>query len=376
MSGDEKDKQVAVYSGAAKVIAAPGRSEYPRFDRGNFGIWQAQMECALRANELWDAVDPGGDAFKKEGAEHRKDRQAASAIYSVMPIDVLQHLIAKATAKEAWDTLKILFEGHTRVKQANLQTLLRNYKTLVMGDDECVDAFASRVVTLVNGIRALGENLTEASVVRRFLRAAPPRYLQIVTAIEQCVDLATLTVDDLVERYKAHDERIRHSLGDGRNDEHLMLTKAQWMALSKEKQGGSTSSSKKKWKQRSVRKNFTDSDDEDAPAPPRRRFDIRKVRCHKCGLLGHFKADCEEAPKQKALMAEEGDDGDMMLMCELVDEEDPDDLGQLETGPVSASVSVEPGEVVALEDHGPRRDSVITLVNPGEVVAPEDHDRT
>ena len=38
MSGDEKDKQVAVYSSAAKVIATPGRSEYLRFDRGNFGI--------------------------------------------------------------------------------------------------------------------------------------------------------------------------------------------------------------------------------------------------------------------------------------------------------------------------------------------------
>ncbi|KAI5016055.1 hypothetical protein ZWY2020_005787 [Hordeum vulgare] len=98
-----------------------------------------------------------------------------------------------------------------------------------------------------------------------------------------------------------------------------MLTKAQWIALSKERQGGSTSSSSKKGKgkQRSARKNFADSDDEDAFAPPSRKFDIRKVRCHKSGLLGHFKANCEEAPKQHALMAEEGDDGDMMLMCEL-----------------------------------------------------------
>ena len=317
-------KEIVESSGAAKVLAVPGTS-YPRFDRENFGVWKALMECGLRANELWDAVDPGGDAFKKEGAEHRKDRQAASAIYSVMPMDVLQHLIAKATAKEVWDTLKLMFEGHTRVKQANLQTLLRNYETLVMGDDESVDVFASRVATLVNRIRALGENLTEASVVRRFLRAAPPRYLQIVTAIEQCVDLATLSIDDLVRRYKAHDERMRYSLGDGRNDELVMLTKAQWIAL--EKRGGSISSSKKKGKQRSTRKNFADSDDdsddEAAPAPPRRKFDIRKVRCYNCGLLGHFKADCEEAPKQKALIAQQGDDGDMMLMSELVDEEDP-----------------------------------------------------
>ncbi|XP_045084695.2 uncharacterized protein [Aegilops tauschii subsp. strangulata] len=282
------------------------------------------MECGLRANELWDAVDPGGNAFKKEGAEYRKDWQAASAIYSVMPMDLLQHLIAKATAKEVWDTLKLMFEGHTRVKQANLQTLLRNYETLVMGDDESVDAFASRVATLVNRIRALGENLTETSVVRRFLRAAPPRYLQIVTAIEQCVDLATLSIDDLVGRYNAHDERMWYCLGDERNDELVMLTKAQWIAL--EKQGGSTRSSKKKGKQRSTRKNFADSDDDSddgAAPPPRRKFDIRKMRCYNCGLLGHFKADCEEASTQKALMAQQGDDGDMMLMSELVDEEDP-----------------------------------------------------
>uniref|UniRef100_A0A8I6X300 Uncharacterized protein n=1 Tax=Hordeum vulgare subsp. vulgare TaxID=112509 RepID=A0A8I6X300_HORVV len=100
-----------------------------------------------------------------------------------------------------------------------------------------------------------------------------------------------------------------------------MLTKAQRIALSKEQQGGSTSISKKKGKGKmhSARKNFADSDDEDAFAPPRRKFDIKKVRYHKYGLLGHFKAACEEAPKQQALMAEEGDDGEMMLMCELVD---------------------------------------------------------
>ena len=93
-------EEIVEASDAGKVLAVPG-SSYPRIDRENFRVWKALMECGLRANELWDVVDPGGDAFKKEGAEHRKDRQAASAIYSVMPMDVLQHLIAKETVKEA-----------------------------------------------------------------------------------------------------------------------------------------------------------------------------------------------------------------------------------------------------------------------------------
>lgn len=64
------------------------------------------MKCGIRANEFWNTVDLGGEAFKKEGAEHRKDRQMASVIYSMMPMDFLhQHLIVKETTKEAWDTL-------------------------------------------------------------------------------------------------------------------------------------------------------------------------------------------------------------------------------------------------------------------------------
>lgn len=244
-----------------------------------------------------------------------------------------------------------------------------------MDESETVDQLASRLKTLVNGIRSYGSTLEEVAIVRRFLRAAPTRYIQIVTSIEQCLDLKTLMVEDLVGKFKAHDERIRLSFGEAEASEHLMLTKAQFTALLKEKQGGSTSSDKKKGKgnQRSARKNFADSDDETAPEPPR-KFDIRKLRCYKCGLLGHFKADCEETPKQRALMDEEGDDGDMMLMCELVDEEDPDDLGQLDMGPVSASAPLNPGDVVAPEDHDIRRDGVVMPVKPGGVMGPEVHD--
>ena len=68
-----KQRAAAESSGAAKAIVIPGTS-YPRFDRENFGVWKALMECALRAAELWVVVDPGGNAYKKDGAEHCKDR--------------------------------------------------------------------------------------------------------------------------------------------------------------------------------------------------------------------------------------------------------------------------------------------------------------
>ena len=96
-------------------------------------------------------------------------------------MDVMQHLISKKSAKEAWEALKTMNLGHERVREANLQSMLKSYENLEMGEDETVDAFSSRVATLVNGIRGLNEKLEEISVVRRFLRAAPPRYLSIVS---------------------------------------------------------------------------------------------------------------------------------------------------------------------------------------------------
>jgi hypothetical protein len=210
---------------SAPVVETVGPALYPRLDRKDYGLWALNMEVAMEAAEIWEAVDPGGDDYVKGGAKYTKDRKALTAIYSVVPKDVMQHLVGKKSAKDAWETIKTLHQGHARVREAHLQTLTKSYEDLKMEESETVDQFASRFVTLINAIRGYGERLDEVKNVRRFLRAAPGRYMQIVTSIEQCIDLNTLTVDDLVGRFKAHDERVRLTFCDLDQSEHLMLTK-------------------------------------------------------------------------------------------------------------------------------------------------------
>ncbi|KAK1661504.1 hypothetical protein QYE76_049663 [Lolium multiflorum] len=242
-------------------------------------------------------------------------------------MDVKQHLISKKSAKEAWETIKTLNLGHARVREAALQTLQKKYENLEMGEDETLDAFASRVATLVNGIRALDEKLEEISIVRRFLRAASPRYLSVVSAIEQCVDLKTLTMDDLVGRFKAHDERMKITYGDAVPEEHVMLTRAQWQAVVAKEKGDKAYDRRSDEEVSRPAKKYIAWENED-DAPPRRKFDIKKVRCHNCGELGHFKVDCRKPPKPKerALIAQEGDDGPMMLMLEVCEQKDEEEL--------------------------------------------------
>jgi hypothetical protein len=157
-----------------------------------------------------------------------------------MLMDVMQHLISKKYVNEAWDTLKILNLGHARVCKATLQTFQKKFENLEVGEDETLDAFALRVPTIVNGIHGLDEKLEEISVVRCFLRAAPARYISVVSAIEQCIDLKTVTLDDLVGRFKAHDERMKIT---------------QWQAIdAREKSDGASGIGRKKEDSHSTKK--------------------------------------------------------------------------------------------------------------------------
>ena len=53
-----------------------------------------------------------------------------------------------------------------------------------MKDDKLIDDFAMKLMTIVSDIRSLGDMVEEISVVKKFLRAVPPRFMQIVTSIE------------------------------------------------------------------------------------------------------------------------------------------------------------------------------------------------
>ena len=111
---------------------------------------------------------------------------------------------------------------------AKVQTLKTEFEGLRMKESESVDNFTSRLTTIVNQIRALGEEFEEAYAVKKFLRAVPNKFHQIASTFKQFGDLKTMTMEEVTGRLKAHEERLR-----GRGDvdeEHLLLTRAEWKA--------------------------------------------------------------------------------------------------------------------------------------------------
>lgn len=96
-----------------------------------------------------------------------------------------------------------------------------------MKETEQLDDFCMRLNGLVTNIRALGETIEEAYVVKKILRAVPARFLQIASAIEQFGDLDKMSVEETVGSLKAHEERTRGQVESGA--QQLLLTEEEWM---------------------------------------------------------------------------------------------------------------------------------------------------
>nr|GEW48135.1 zinc finger, CCHC-type [Tanacetum cinerariifolium] len=86
---------------------------------------------------------------------------------------------------------------------------------LHMKEDETIDAFTTKLTTLVNKAASLGHTMKDETLVRKLLNDVPDRYLQIVALIEQYSDLSEMTLEEAIGRLKTYEERIKVLLNLG-----------------------------------------------------------------------------------------------------------------------------------------------------------------
>jgi hypothetical protein len=115
------------------------------------------------------------------------------------------------------------------VRKAKASTLRHEFDSLKFRDGELVDEFGTRITQLTNRLAVLGDDYTEEEIVRKFLQALPPRFDQIVASIETLLDLVDVTVDELIGRLKAAEERLGRS-GDDSPIAKLNLTEDELVA--------------------------------------------------------------------------------------------------------------------------------------------------
>jgi hypothetical protein len=176
-------------------------TNWPMLSKTNYHEWSQEMKLRMQARDLWDAVE-------EERVSFRDDRRAMEVIVAAVPKEMGIPLIDKRTAKEAWDAIAAARIGVDRVRRATLQRLRRDWENISVKPGESVEDFAFRLSTLHRRLVFHGDqDIDERRVVEKYLRTVPPKYAQIVVAIEQFLDFDMLTLEEVTGRLKAVDDR-------------------------------------------------------------------------------------------------------------------------------------------------------------------------
>lgn len=231
--------------------------------------------------------------------------------YQGIPEDILLTLADKKTAKEAWEAIMTLCQGADRVKKARIQTLKAEFESMTMKENEIIDYFSMNLNGLVTNIKALGENISEAYVVKKLLRAVPAKFLQITSTLEQFGDLETMTIEEAVGSLKAHEERVKGKVET--NQSQLLLTEEEWNK--RENEDGKLLLTREEWMKRHNKGGL-----DGASTFKNRGRDKSKVRCYNCQIYGHYAADYRKPrrvkeSRQEANMAQVEDDEPALLLA-------------------------------------------------------------
>ncbi|XP_039129027.1 uncharacterized protein LOC120265208 [Dioscorea cayenensis subsp. rotundata] len=314
MSGSSSKSETTVSTATLKTptLKAPTRDgtvtlQYPLLPKSNYSAWALKMKVYMRAQGVWDAIEP---IDSNEEIEMRKDQMALAAIYQGISEETLLVLAEKETAKEAWEMLKTMHMGTERIKEAKIQTLRSEFEGLRIREAETVDDFATKLTTIVNKIRALGDKMEEAYVVKKLLRAVPSKFIHIASTIKQFSNLQTMTVEEVIGSLKAHEERL---LGyEDEKEEHILLTKAEWKA--REESEGMSNSLRGRggnnWRGRGGGRGRSDDRSGNEGTHQEKKFNKTKVKCYNCHYFGHYAYECRSKKDEEAYLVEKQNDND------------------------------------------------------------------
>ena len=181
------------------------------------------MQTLFISQDLWDVIEndyPVPESqeelatwttTKQKEYKQNKQHDAKALLFIQQGVsrEIFPRIMQAKNAKEAWETLKNEFKGTNKVISIKLQSLWKDFDTLIMREDESIQSFFSRVSNIFNQIRSYGDTIEDKKIILKILRSLPVKYDHIVAAIEESKDLSKLTLVELMGSLEAHEARMK-----------------------------------------------------------------------------------------------------------------------------------------------------------------------
>lgn len=182
---------------------SPSSIKCPMLTSTNYTVWSMRMQATLKVHKVWEVIESGVK-------DTEKNDMARVLLFQSIPEALILTVWNLDTEKEMWEAIKARHVGADRVREARLQSLMEDFGRMKMKDTETIDEFSGRITELSSKSASLGETIDEPKLVKKFLSSLPrKKYIHIIAALEQVLNLNDTTFEDRVGKLKAYEERIK-----------------------------------------------------------------------------------------------------------------------------------------------------------------------
>ncbi|XP_062119355.1 uncharacterized protein LOC133833111 [Humulus lupulus] len=259
------------------------------------------MENFLRSKEYWQVVYEGI-------AEPANGIAVSSGQRAELEAQRLKDL--KDTSTNIWDSMKKKYQGSTKAKRQQLQTLHTEFETLRMKTSESVSDYLARTMAIVNKMRIHGDTMKDTTIVKKILRTMTPKFNYVVCCIEEAHDIYELSVDDLHGSLLVHE----HKLNQQEKDKEEQALKTSIDNHSKPMvdrgRGRGRGSNDRETQQQTQHQNIRGTQQQfqhqgnyshdyhgrgrggERGSYRPKSADKSNVECYRCHRLGHYKSEC------------------------------------------------------------------------------------